>query len=66
MRRMPRWLALPLVAPLLASAQPQTAIVLAGDLGWNGVGYHGSDRNVPHVDPLAQHGLELQRFCASQ
>lgn len=64
MRRMPLWLALPLIAPLLASGQPHIVLVLADDLGWNDVGYHGSEIRTPHIDTLVEQGLELNRYYA--
>lgn len=64
MRRIPLWLALLLIAPLLASGQPHIVFVLADDLGWNDVGYHGSDIRTPHIDSLVEQGLELHRYYA--
>lgn len=64
MRRMPLWLALALIAPLLASGQPHIVFILADDLGWNDVGYHGSDIRTPHIDSLVEQGLELHRYYA--
>jgi arylsulfatase B len=44
------------------SAKPNIVILLADDLGRNDVGYHGSEIKTPHIDRLAQEGLELDRF----
>ena len=42
---------------------PQNIIIIvADDLGWNDVGYHGSEINTPVIDKLAQEGIELDRF----
>ncbi len=41
---------------------PNIIILLADDLGWNDVGYHGSKTKTPHIDSLAQEGVELDRF----
>ena len=39
-------------------------IVLADDLGWNDVGYHGSEIETPRLDALAAGGRILSRFHA--
>lgn len=44
------------------SSRPHIVIILADDLGWNDVGYHGSEINTPNIDRLASEGLELDRF----
>ena len=43
---------------------PNIVIILADDLGWNDVGYHGSEILKPHIDQLAAEGLVLERFYA--
>ena len=39
--------------------------LMADDLGWNDVGYHGSEIRTPHVDSLANRGVRLERYYAS-
>ena len=60
------WLLLPLLFLCsLSSATtlaPNVIIVVADDLGWNDVGYHGSEIQTPRLDALAAEGIELQRF----
>jgi arylsulfatase A-like enzyme len=36
--------------------------MLADDLGWNDVGFHGSVIQTPHIDELARTGIELGQF----
>ena len=61
------WCLCSLFVPLCALAQasaPNIVIILADDMGWNDVGYHGSEIRTPHIDRLAAEGLELDRFYA--
>ena len=39
-------------------------IVLADDLGWRDVGFHGGKTPTPHIDRIAREGLELARCYA--
>ena len=40
-------------------------IVLADDLGWGDVGFHGSEIKTPCLDALVGEGVELERFYTS-
>ncbi|MDR2472234.1 MAG: arylsulfatase, partial [Tannerella sp.] len=42
--------------------KPNIVIIVADDLGWGSVGYHGSDIKTPNLDLLARTGVELNRF----
>jgi arylsulfatase A-like enzyme len=41
---------------------PNVLIILADDLGWKDVGYHGSEFSTPSIDRIAREGIELDRF----
>ncbi len=56
------------VALLLPSARaqdearpPNILLIVADDLGWNDVGYHGALIRTPHLDRLAASGVELDQ-----
>jgi arylsulfatase B len=54
------WLLLP---GMLAAEQPNVIVMLADDLGWTDVGYHGgTDIDTPSLDRLAAEGVQLDRF----
>jgi arylsulfatase B len=42
--------------------RPNILIILADDLGWGNVGFHGSNIQTPNLDKLAKEGIELNRF----
>ena len=45
-----------------AAQQPHIVYILADDLGWKDVGYHGSPIRTPNLDGLAQGGARLEKF----
>ena len=47
------------------AAQPNVVILLADDLGWADVGYHGGEIETPSIDRLAREGVRLERFYAA-
>lgn len=47
-------------------ARPNLVLVLADDLGWNDVGYHGSRVETPTLDRLAAEGVRLEQFYVLQ
>ncbi len=59
-------LALPLLGcgaePSVPDGQPNIVLLVADDLGWNDVGYHGSECVTPNIDRLAAEGVQLDRF----
>lgn len=46
----------------LAAERPNVIVMVADDLGWNDVGFHGGDIDTPSLDRLAAEGVELNRF----
>ena len=43
-------------------AQPNILYIVADDLGWKDVGFHGSDIKTPNIDGLAAAGTRLDQF----
>ena len=52
------------IAPAIAEDAPKPNIVyiLADDLGWADVGFHGSEIQTPNLDRLAEDGVTLDQF----
>jgi arylsulfatase B len=42
--------------------RPNIVIILADDLGWGDLGFHGSDIHTPNIDRLANEGLVMNQF----
>jgi arylsulfatase A-like enzyme len=45
-----------------AAERPNIIIMVADDLGWNDVGYHGGPIDTPSLNQLAAEGMQLDRF----
>ena len=48
--------------PALSDNQPHIVYIVADDLGWKDVGYHGGTVETPNLDALASNGVRLERF----
>ena len=49
---------------LAADIRPNILYIVADDLGWKDVGFHGSDIKTPNIDALAAAGAKLEQFYA--
>ena len=54
--------ALSVHAQALEAAQPNIVHIIVDDLGWNDVGFHGSEIKTPAIDQLATESIVLDRF----
>jgi len=45
-----------------AAEKPNVVIIVADDLGWGDVGFHGSHIRTPNIDKLAKSGINMTRF----
>lgn len=62
-----RWLLVLLMCSLIADAgsaedrRPNILLIVADDLGWSDVGWHGGFGRTPHLDRLVREGIELDQ-----
>ena len=48
--------------PSAQTPRPHIVLMMADDLGWGDVGYHGSRIETPNIDALADRGARLEQF----
>ena len=48
-------------SPIHAADKPNILLVVADDLGWSDVGWHGGFGKTPHMDRLVKEGVELDQ-----
>src|SRR6266545_3615944 len=53
-----------LAAAEQGAPRPNVVYIMADDLGWKDVGFHGSDIRTPNIDKLAETGARLEQFYA--
>jgi arylsulfatase A-like enzyme len=58
---MPQFVLILLITLAALAERPNIVIIVADDLGWADVGYHGSSIPTPHIDSLCKAGIELDR-----
>ena len=57
------WLTtIPQVVYAAETNKPNILYIVADDLGWKDVGFHGSDIKTPNIDKLAETGVRLEQF----
>lgn len=44
------------------NSKPNIVLFIGDDVGWNDVGYHGSEIRTPNIDRLVENGVELNQF----
>jgi arylsulfatase A-like enzyme len=49
------------VSPVLGAERPNILLIVADDLGWSDVGWHGGFSKTPNMDRLVREGRELDR-----
>ncbi len=43
-------------------SRPHIIFIMADDMGWGDVGYHGSEIMTPSIDTMAREGIKLERY----
>ena len=59
------WLAIAQAGAALGEERPNVVVIVADDLGWADVGFHGGSIDTPALNRLAAEGVQLDRFYAT-
>ena len=54
-----------IAAAAATSSKPNIVFIMADDLGWADVGFHGGNAPTPNLDRLARGGLELTQYYSA-
>lgn len=50
-------------ATMATSSKPHIVLILADDMGWDDIGYHGSDEiSTPNLNRLSSQGVRFERY----
>ena len=61
---LPATAAEPISSARASQGRPNVLFIIADDLGWKDVGFHGSDIKTPTIDKLAAGGARLEEYYA--
>ncbi len=53
------------VSTAMAKEKPNVLIIVADDLGWGDLSYHGGYVDTPNIDRIVSDGIELDRYYAA-
>jgi arylsulfatase A-like enzyme len=53
------------VSTAVAQSSPNIVLIMVDDMGFSGLGYHGSEINTPNIDALAHGGVRFSQFYNS-
>ena len=51
-----------MIVSLTLSTKPNIVVIVADDLGWHDVEFHGSEIRTPHLNALSNEGITLNNY----